>query len=83
MTYEQEINILEKALDRACEYTHNDGLNGCPSNYDFRVVGKEKEKECISCKFYGVYCKNECDDKKYEKKSKKCWKEIFLTGGNI
>lgn len=27
MTYEQEINILEKALDKACEYTHNNGVN--------------------------------------------------------
>lgn len=34
MTYEQTINILEKALDKACEYTHNNGLNGCPLNYD-------------------------------------------------
>ena len=44
------------------------------------ILDEIKEKECISCKFYGVFCKNECDDKKYEKKSKECWKEFFLTG---
>lgn len=80
MTYEQTINILEKALDKACEYTHNNGLNGCPLNYDCSKVSKKKEKECILCKFY---CGSEkyFFNKEYKKKSKECWKEYFLTGG--
>ena len=79
MTNEQEINILENALDKACEYTHNNGLNGCPSNYDCSTVSKKKEKECILCKFH---CGSEkyYFDKGYEKKSKECWKEFFLKG---
>lgn len=76
---EKEIKTLEKALDKACKYTHNNGLNGCPSNYDCSTVSKKKEKECILCKFH-------CDsekwffNKEYEKKSKECWKEYFLKG---
>ena len=38
MTCEQTISMLEKALDKACEYTHNDGFNGCPSSYDHEAV---------------------------------------------
>lgn len=80
MTNEQEINILEQALDKACEYTHNNGVNGCPSNYDCGAVSQEKEKECILCKFHCIYAKDELFNKEYEKKSKECWKEYFLKG---
>jgi hypothetical protein len=79
MIYEKEIKVLEKALDKACKYTHNNGLNGCPANFDIRAVDKKKKKECILCKFH-------CDsekyffNKEYEKKSKECWKEYFLKG---
>lgn len=79
MTYEKEIKILEKALDKACEYTHNNGYNGCPSHYDIEEVDKEKEKECILCKFYCMSVKY-FNSKEYEKKSKECWKEYFLKG---
>lgn len=79
MTYEQTINILEKALDKACKYTHNNGLNGCPANFDIGAVDKKKKKECILCKFH---CGSEkyFFNKEYEKKSKECWKEYFLKG---
>ena len=80
MTYEQEINTLEKALDKACEYTHNNGVNGCPSSYDWEALDKNKEKECILCKFHCISAKDELFNKEYEKKSKECWKEYFLTG---
>ena len=83
MTCEQTISMLEKALDKACEYTHNDGFNGCPSSYDHEAVSEEKEKECILCKFHCISAKDECWNKEYEKKSKECWKEYFLTGGKI
>ncbi len=79
MTYEKEIKTLEKALDKACEYTHNNGYNGCPAHYDIEEVDKEKEKECILCKFYCMSVKY-FNSKEYEKKSKECWKEYFLTG---
>ena len=79
MIYEKEIKVLEKALDKACKYTHNNGLNGCPANFDIGAVDKKKKKECVLCKFH-------CDsekyffNKEYEKKSKECWKEYFLKG---
>ena len=47
MTYVQKIKRLEKALDKACKYTHNNGLNGCPANFDIGAVDKKKKKECI------------------------------------
>lgn len=58
MIYEKEIKVLEKALDKACKYTHNNGLNGCPANFDIGAVDKKKKKECILCKFH-------CDSEKY------------------
>lgn len=78
-TYEQETKTLAKALDKACKYTHNNGLNGCPANFDIGAVDKKKEKECILCKFH---CGSEkyFFNKEYEKKSKECWKEYFLKG---
>lgn len=80
MTYEQEIKVLEAALDKACEYTHNNGVNGCPSSYDCGALDKNKEKECILCKFHCISAKDELFNKEYEKKSKECWKEYFLKG---
>lgn len=80
MTYEQEINKLEKALDKACKYTHNDGLNGCPASYDIGAVDKKKKEECILCKFHCISAKDEYLNKEYENKSKECWKEYFLKG---
>ncbi|WP_462289452.1 hypothetical protein [Holdemanella biformis] len=79
MTYKQEIKTLEKALDKACKYTHNNGLNGCPANFDIGAVDKKKKKECILCKFH---CGSEkyFFNKEYENKSKECWKEYFLKG---
>lgn len=77
MTYEQEIKILENALDKACEYIHNNGLNGCPLSYDVEAVDKEKEKECVLCKF-NCSARYEYSNKEYEKKSKECWKEFFF-----
>lgn len=78
-TYEQEIKTLAKALDKVCKYTHNNGLNGCPANFDIGAVDKKKKKECILCKFH---CESEkyFFNKEYEKKSKECWKEYFLKG---
>lgn len=83
MTYERTISLLENALDKACEYTHNNGLNGCPASYDIGAVDKKKKKECILCKFHCISAKDEYRNKEYEKKSKECWKEYFLTGGKI
>lgn len=80
ITNEQEINILEQALDKACEYIHNNGLNGCPSSYDCGAVDKNKEKECVLCKFHCICVKDELFNKEYEKKSKECWKKYFLKG---
>ena len=79
MTHEKGIKVLEKALDKACKYTHNNGLNGCPANFDIGTVDKKKKKECILCKFH---CESEkyFFNKEYEKKSKECWKEYFLKG---
>ena len=79
MIYEKEIKTLEKALDKACKYTHNNGLNGCPSSYDCSIVSKKKEKECSLCKFSYAFEKYYFNEE-YEKKSKECWKEYFLKG---
>lgn len=79
MIYEKEIKTLEKALDKACKYTHNNGLNGCPSSYDCSIVSKKKEKECSLCKFNYAFEKYYFN-KEYERKSKECWKEYFLKG---
>lgn len=79
MIYEKEIKTLEKALDKACKYTHNNGLNGCPLSYDCSIVSKKKEKECSLCKFNYAFEKYYFNEE-YEKKSKECWKEYFLKG---
>lgn len=79
MTDERKIKVLEKALDKACKYTHNNGLNGCPADFDIGAVDKKKKKECILCKFHCEFEKY-FFNKEYEKKSKECWKEYFLKG---
>lgn len=62
------------------EYTHNNGVNGCPLSYYCGAVDKNKEKECILCKFHYIYAKDELFNKEYEKKSKEYWKKYFLKG---
>ena len=71
--------MTETSKDKACKYTHNNGLNGCPSNYDCSTVSKKKKKECILCEFHWKPEKY-FFNKEYEKKSKECWKEYFLKG---
>lgn len=68
---------LEKALDNACKYIHNDGIDGCPCNYDISTITNKKMNECNICD-YQFTIKNHC--KEYLKKSMKCWKEFFLKG---
>lgn len=73
---EEYCDALEKALDKACEYIHNDGTDGCPCNYDISTITNEKMNECNRCDY-------ECNGSKqyeYLKKSIKCWKEYFLRG---
>lgn len=41
--------LLEKALNDACTYIHDDGYNGCPGNYDNKTVTNGKMKECCGC----------------------------------
>lgn len=77
--------LLEKALNDACTYIHDDGYNGCPSNYDNKTVTNEKMKECRGCYYYcnGSYCNSLQPDpfyEEYKKKSIQCWKEYFLRG---
>ena len=43
---EENKDALEKALDKACEYTHESALNGCPFNYDISAITNEKTNEC-------------------------------------
>lgn len=77
--------FLEKALNDACTYIHNDGYNGCPANYDNNTVANGKMKECCGCYYY---CNGSQSDpfysdpsyKEYKKKSIKCWREYFLKG---
>ena len=79
---EEYCNELEKALNKACEYIHNDGIDGCPSNYDISAITNEKMNECNIC---GYQCNGQLNSSKqqnykYLKKSIKCWKEYFLKG---
>ena len=77
--------LLEKALNDACTYIHDDGYNGCPANYDNKTVTNGKIKECCGCYYY---CNGSYSDpfhfdpfyEEYKKKSIKCWKEYFLKG---
>lgn len=82
--FKKEIAILnrkcksyEKALNKACEYIHNDGIDGCPCNYDISTITSEKMNECNICNYQ---CSSKQHCKEYLKKSIKCWKEYFLKG---
>nr|DAP51670.1 MAG TPA: Kruppel-like factor 3 finger, kruppel-like, DNA BINDING [Caudoviricetes sp.] len=82
---EKYCNQLEKALDNACEYTHDCGSNGCPFNYDISTITNEKINECNICDYQCMSLDEELNSNKqqrYEhlKKSMKCWKEYFLRG---
>lgn len=77
---EDYCDTLEKALDKACEYIHDCGANGCPNNYD-----GEEMKECKMCNYECMSLDDQlnCSEqhwKEYLKKSIKCWKEYFLRG---
>lgn len=74
---ENYCDALEKALDKACEYIHNDGIDGCPSNYDISTITSKKMNECNICNYQ---CSSKQHCKEYFKKSIKCWKEYFLKG---
>lgn len=81
---ERYCNELEKALDNACVYIHNDGIDGCPFNYDISAITNEKMNECNMCCYQCISLDelNSSKQQKYEylKKSIKCWKEYFLRG---
>ena len=72
---EDYCDALEKALDNACKYIHNDGIDGCPFNYAILSITNEKMNECNICD-YQCTSKRNCEE--YLKKSMKCWKEYFL-----
>ena len=77
---EDYCDALEKALDKACEYIHDCGSNGCPNNYD----GEEME-ECKMCNYECISLDDQLNSsksywKEYSKKSIKCWRKYFLRG---
>lgn len=74
---ERYCNELEKALDNACKYIHNDGIDGCPCNYDISTIENEKMNECNICDYQ---CSSKQQNNEYLKKSIKCWKEYFSRG---
>lgn len=71
------MNKYEKALDKACEYIHNDGVDGCPNSYDSSLIDDKKEKECLFCD-YNLVMADDFRNEKYKEKSCKCWKEVFM-----
>lgn len=81
---EKYCNQLEKALDNACEYIHNDGIDGCPFNYDISATTDKKMNECNICDYQCMSLDDQLHSTKqqeeYLKKSIKCWKEYFLKG---
>ena len=78
---EENKDVLEKALDKACKYIHNDGIDGCPCNYDISTITNEKTNECNICAYQCIGLDEELNSsKEYLKKSMKCWKEYFLRG---
>lgn len=78
---EENKDVLEKALDKACKYIHNDGIDGCPCNYDISTITNEKTNECNICDYQCISLDEELNSsKEYLKKSMKCWKEYFLRG---
>nr|DAZ04845.1 MAG TPA: NUMOD4 motif protein [Caudoviricetes sp.] len=80
--YENLYEVNENGIIRSIPHLRKNGVNGCPSSYDYGAVSKDKEKECILCKFHCISAKDELFNKEYEKKSKECWKEYFLVEGN-
>lgn len=74
---EDYCDALEKALDKACKYIHNDGIDGCPFNYDLSTISDKKMNECNICDYQ---CMGKSQENEYLKKSMKCWKEYFLRG---
>ena len=81
---EDYCDALEKALDNACKYIHNDGIDGCPCNYDLSTISDKKMNECNICDYQCISFYDELNSSKqqyeYLKKSMKCWKEYFLKG---
>lgn len=79
-------DALEKALDKACEYIHDCGANGCPFNYDcWSTITNEKMNECNICGYECMSLDNQLhstkqQEEEYLKKSIKCWREYFLKG---
>ena len=86
MTYEEmkKCKSYEKALDKACEYIHCDGIDGCPCNYDISTITNEKMNECNICDYQCISLddinSSKQQNNEYLKKSMKCWKEYFLKG---
>lgn len=76
---EENKDALEKALDNACKYIHNDGIDGCPCNYDISTIENKKMNECNICDYQCMGLDNRLNNE-YLKKSIKCWKEYFLRG---
>jgi hypothetical protein len=76
---EEYCDALEKALDKACEYTHDCGSNGCPFNYCWTTITNEKMNECNICDYQCMSSDDRLNNE-YLKKSIKCWKEYFLRG---
>lgn len=81
---EENKDALEKALDKACEYTHDSALNGCPFNYDISAITNKKMNECNICDYQCMSLddinSSKQQNNEYLKKSIKCWKEYFLRG---
>jgi hypothetical protein len=82
---EENKDSLEKALDKACKYIHNDGIDGCPCNYDLSTISDKKMNECNICDYQCMSLNDQLNSSKsqeneYLKKSMKCWKEYFLRG---
>lgn len=77
---EDYCDVLEKALLNACSYIDDNGINGCPFNYDFETILDKKINECSKCQYECIGYKEGLEDKGYRKKSIKCWKEYFLRG---
>lgn len=82
---EEYCGELEKALNKACVYIHNNGVDGCPNNYDYLAITNEKIKECYTCGYDCMSLDDQLNSsnlqkEEYLKKSVKCWKEYFLRG---
>lgn len=67
-----ENSRYRKALHAACEYTHYNGLNGCPDKYDTNSFPFLHE-DCLRCveQYFGD------ENIEYKKKSCDCWEKAF------